>query len=203
MTEKRTKVKPKRNNDGTLFFSDYPEFTPNLSPEDIFRAGSFGGTYWRPIYSSICDKKYKNQHKKFPASWWKDIPDKWLITPFNEYDIKINKFKVKVGTTLQFWEEKGWIREYDPYGWIQWYCNFYLGRRTPDDERQIARWTGLAGPNGRFRKFLITLILRKNAEWNDEKISPKIRQTLQHWGYHLTKKDFDKECKLRENRKKK
>ena len=203
MTEKRTKVKPKRNNDGTLFFSDYPEFTPNLSPEDIFRAGSFGGTYWRPIYSSICDKKYKNQHKKFPASWWKDIPDKWLITPFNEYDIKINKFKVKVGTTLQFWEEKGWIREYDPYGWIQWYCNFYLGRRTPDDERQIARWTGLAGPNGRFRKFLITLILRKNAEWNDEKISPKIRQTLQHWGYHLTNKDFDKERKLRESRKKK
>ena len=25
------------------------------------------------------------------------------------------------------------------------------------------------------------------------KISPKIRQTLQHWGYQLTKKDFDEE----------
>ena len=40
---------------------------------------------------------------------------------------------------------------------------------------------------------------RVNAEWKDDSISPKIRQTLQHWGYKLTKKDFEKEVKKRTN----
>ena len=29
---------------------------------------------------------------------------------------------------------------------------------------------------------------RKKGKWNDNTISPKICQTLQHWGYRLTKK---------------
>ena len=37
------------------------------------------------------------------------------------------------------WESSGWINPCDPYGWFQWYCWFYLGRRTSDDERQIGR----------------------------------------------------------------
>ena len=58
-------------------------------------------------------------------------------------------------------------------------------------------WKGLAGPRGHFMCFLVTQILRKNSKWNDESISPKIRQVLQHWGYVLTKKDFDNEIKRR------
>ena len=27
----------------------------------------------------------------------------------------------------------------DPYGWFQWYCRFYQGRRSSDDERQVGR----------------------------------------------------------------
>ena len=46
-----------------VVFNDYPEFQPNLTPSDIFKLGSFGGTYWRPIYSSITKKKYENEHK--------------------------------------------------------------------------------------------------------------------------------------------
>ena len=46
-----------------IVFKDYPDFTPNLSPRDIFRLGSFGGTYWRPIYSDVTKKKYKNTLK--------------------------------------------------------------------------------------------------------------------------------------------
>ena len=48
-------------------------------------------------------------------------------------------------------------------------------------------------------RFLVTQILRKNGKYNDESISPKIRQVLQHWGYVLTKKDFDNEIKRRNN----
>ena len=132
-----------------IHFRDYPEFKPNLTPRDIFKLGSFGGTYWRPIYSKVTNKKYKNIHKKYPKSWWKGIPEEHL-TSIN-CNISINKYKVRVGTSLEFWEEKNWITKYDPYGWIQWYCNFYNGRRTPDDKRQIKRWLGIAGKKGRFR----------------------------------------------------
>ena len=42
-----------RNKNKEYVFKDYPEFRPNLSPREMFLLGSFGGTYWRPIYSSI------------------------------------------------------------------------------------------------------------------------------------------------------
>ena len=72
-----------RKKNGYIYFKDYPEFKPNLTPKEIFRLGSFGGTYWRPIYSSIIDKNLKNQHKKFPDKWWKGISEDKLIRPFD------------------------------------------------------------------------------------------------------------------------
>ena len=178
-----------------IYFKDYPDFTPNLTPREMFQMGSFGGTYWRPIYSSVTKKNYKNMHHKYPKSWWKGIDESNLSS--SECDITKNKYKVNVGTSLEFWEEKNWINKSHPYGWVQWYCDFYLGKRSDDDERQISRWKALAGPKGRFKNFLITLIIKKNGKWNDDSISPKIRQTLQHWGYKLTKEDYDKEVKRR------
>ena len=191
-------VKPVKKG-GTYFFSDYPEFRPNLSPRQMFKLGSFGGTYWRPIKSKFYDKELKNYHKKYPKSWWKGIPDDHLTRPFNKYDKKLNKYGVKVGTTLKFWESKGWIKSSHPYGWVHWYCDFFMGKRSSDDDRQIKRWLGLASEKGRFRRWLVTQILKKKGKWNDETISPKIRQTLQHWAYKLTKKDFDNEVKRRKN----
>lgn len=29
-----------------IHFKDYPDFTPNLTPKEIFKLGSFGGTYF-------------------------------------------------------------------------------------------------------------------------------------------------------------
>lgn len=181
---------PRKNKYGEIFFKDHPEFKPNLTPKEVFQLGSFGGTYWRPIYSKVTKRNYKDQHKKYPSDWWKSIPEEDLTKNFDDYDKKINKYKVKVGTTLEFWEEKQWIHKQNPYGWMQWYCDFYMGERGSDDERQIDRWIKTAGPKSRFRRALINKIKEKNAKYDDETVSPKIRQILQHWGYILTERDF-------------
>lgn len=164
----------------------YEDFKPNLTPKEIFEMGSFGGTYWRPIYSSINDRSYENQHTKY--NFLKNI-DKNLLTR-QIYDKKINKYNVEVGSTLKFWESKGWISKLHPYGWVQWYSDFYSGKRSSDDQRQINRWINTAGPKSRWRRRLINLIREKNSKYNDFSISPVIRQILQHWGYILTKQDF-------------
>jgi len=178
-----------------IHFKDYPDFLPNLTPMEMFKLGSFGGTYWRPIYSKVAKKNLKNIHKKYPKSWWKGVPEDHLSS--KEYDKKKNKYGVKVGTSLQFWEKKGWINIQHPYGWVHWYCDFYKGKRCDDDDRQVKRWRNLAGGRGRFMRFLVTQIIKKKSKWNDVTVSPKIRQVLQHWGYKLTKKDFDNEIKRR------
>ena len=54
--------------------------------------------------------------------------------------IKLNKYKVKCGSSLEAWESSGWIHEQDPYGWFQWFCKYSTIERTDDDERQIGRW---------------------------------------------------------------
>lgn len=92
----------------------------------------------------------------------------------------------------------------DPYGWFQWYCRFYRGRRSSDDARQISRWKALAGTKGRFKSQLCNKILqnasnisvasatnKKNrtalvTAINDVSISPVVRQTLFHWGLVIT-----------------
>lgn len=170
-------------------FKDYPEFTPNVTPERMFRSGAFGGTYWRPIHSKVVGKDLQNQHKKY--SFLKGIPADKMTRPFDEYDKDINKYKVKVGTTLQYWESKGWIHKSQPYGWVQWYCDFYNGKRNKEeDEYQIKRWLNTAGPNSRFRKALVNEIKRKGGKYNDASISPKKRQTLLHWGVELVPSDM-------------
>jgi hypothetical protein len=180
---------PRKNRAGEIIFNDYPNFRPNLTPREIFRMGSFGGTYWRPIHSQVTKRHHRNRHLIYPESWWRGISDDMLISPWDEYDRRINKYGVKVGTTLEDWEDAGWISKHHPYGWVQWYCDFYEGKRGPDDERQIDRWMRTAGPNSRFRRRLINMIENDETSYNDYSISPKIRQTLQHWAYELKEHD--------------
>ena len=172
-------------------FKDYPEFKPNLSPHEILKMGAFGGTYFRPIYSSVTKKHYKSEDviEEYPKSWFKGIDiEKMVISP--KYDKKINKYGVKCGSDLEDWENSGWMDKQDPYGWFQWYCRFYRGRRTNDDDRQVKRWLALAGPKGRFKKRLINMIKDKDAKYDDATISPVIRQTLQHWACRITPNDI-------------
>ena len=173
-------------------FKDYPEFKPNLTPQQVLKMGSFGGTYFRPIYSSVTKKHYKSEDviNEYPKSWFKGINIEKFVTS-SDYDKNVNKYKVKCGSELEAWEKSGWMRKQDPYGWFQWYCRFYQGRRTDDDERQVKRWLAFAGPKGRFKKNLINKIKDNNADIDDYTISPVIRQSLQHWGYKVTKKDLE------------
>ena len=51
----------------------------------------------------------------------KDIDQKYYCSDY--FDCSVNKYGAKCGTSLRFWETKGWINETDPYGCIQQYFN--------------------------------------------------------------------------------
>jgi len=183
-----------RNKDGQLVFKDWPDFKPNLCPKEVMQLGSFGGTYFRPIQSSITGEKYSGVWKEFPSDWFENLDTKTQVAA-STYENRINKYKVKCGGSLQMWEESGWIIKQDPYGWFHWYCRFYLGRRTDDDSRQVKRWLNCTGPKGRWKNNLIAKCVRSNLPYSDKSVSPVVRQTLQHWGYVLTEKDYKAHAK--------
>jgi hypothetical protein len=140
-------------------FEDYERFKPSLTPDAVMHLGAFGGTYFRPIYSKITKKQYVDEYKKY--NLFNNLQNSKLCC--SKYDIQKNLFKVKCGTSLEYWESKNWIKEIDPYGWFQWYCNFYSGRRCYDDERQIKRW---------IRRYNLYLKRKKTSV---------IRQVWLHW----------------------
>jgi len=185
-----TEKLPKRNTDGvTLIFPDQEEFRPNMTPKEVLQAGSFGGTYFRPIKSSVTNLKYNKMWDELPQKWIEGITVKRLVSS-THYDEKVNTYKAKCGGSLEMWETSGWIDKIDPYGWFMWYCRFYLGRRSRDDDRQIGRWKNCTGPKGRWKNNLIGKIAKAGVKYNNPAISPVIRQTLQHWAYKLTEKDY-------------
>ena len=147
-------------------------FNPNKTPSEIIKEGAFGDTYFRNIYSGINEKWYKNSWKEFVQL--KNIDAKFYASDY--YDVNVNKYGVKCGTSLRFWENKGWINKIDSYGWFQWYFRYWSGRRSKDMSR--------------FRSKLVKMIRDAGSKFDDYSISPKIRQILLHWGYELTKKDF-------------
>ena len=64
---------------------------------------------------------------------------------------------------------------------------YYNGRRHEDDERQISRWNGVCGVKGRWRNRLYKNI----SETGNWEVSPRIQQSLLHWGYLANKKDYE------------
>ena len=91
------------------------EFSPNKKLIEVIKEGAFGGTYFRDIYSSVTGKWYKKSWKEF--NQLKNIDKKYYCS--NYYDVSVNKYGVKCKTSLRFWENKGWVNEIDPYGWLQ------------------------------------------------------------------------------------
>ena len=196
--------KPKRNKStGELTFpcgeddsikSMLKDFHPNRTPEEVLRAGSFGGTYFRPIISAVTNVKYNPSSvlkDTVQPEWISNLDAKTMLTS-STYRNAINKYGVKCGGSLGMWESSGWISDADPYGWFQWYCRFYQGRRCSDDGRQISRWCKSAGLRGRFRSQICNKIIAAGTTAGDKKISPVIRQTLLHWGLDITEDVLEK-----------
>ena len=152
------------------------DFGANKTPAEVIKKGTFGGTYFKDIYSSVNGQLYKKSWKEF--NQLKNIDQKYYCSGY--HDRSVNKYGVKCGTSLRFWENKGWINKVDPYGWFQWYFRYQLCRRSEDGERQINRWKKIVS---RFRAKLVKMIKGISSKFDDYSISSKIRQTLLHWGY--------------------
>ena len=134
-----------------------PEFRPQLSPKQMLQLGVFGGKYMTDC------------RDEFPASWYVHAR---LST--ERHDPHLNCFGVNASQSLALWRRKGWLRAQDPRGWFQWYCRYYMGRRSADDRRQIRRWRAIARH---------VAAIRKNCEKGDLACRRKQRQAVLHWAY--------------------
>ena len=158
-------------------------FNPNKTSIEVIREGAFGGKYFRDIYSGINEKRYKNSWEEFVHL--KNIDAKFYASDY--YDMNVNKYGVKYGTSLRFSENKDGISEIDPYGWCQWYFRYWSGRTSKDDDRQINRCKKVVS---RFRGKLVKMIRAAGSKLDDYSISPKIRHIFLHWAYELAEKTF-------------
>jgi hypothetical protein len=132
-------------------------FSPELTPQQMLKLGVFGGKYMTDCRA------------EFPARWF----TRAKLCP-ERHDPNLNFFGVNASQTLAEWRRKGWIHPQDPRGWFQWYCRYYMGRRTDDDSRQIGRWRAIARHAG---------AIRKNCMKRDFNCRRKQRQALLHWAY--------------------
>jgi hypothetical protein len=135
----------------------HPDFRPELTPREMLSLGVFGGKY-------LTDCR-----REFPAAWFARA----RLSP-DRADPRLNYFGVHASKPLAYWRAKGWIHPDDPRGWFQWYCRYYLGRRSSDDIRQIKRWKAM-------RRHVAQL--QANCATGDLACRRVQRQALLHWAY--------------------
>ena len=133
------------------------EFRPQLTPPELLRLGIFGGKYMTDC------------RDEFPGEWFTGAK----LSP-DRRDPSLNFFGVNASQPLSVWRAKGWIHPDDPRGWFQWYCRYYRGRRTADDDRQIRRWRAM-------RRHVRQI--ERNCERGDILCRRRQRQALLHWAY--------------------
>ncbi len=135
----------------------HADFRPQLTPPQLLALGVFGGRYMTDCAA------------EFPADWYARAK----LSP-GRRDPALNCFGVDASQPLAVWRAKGWIHADDPRGWFQWYCRYYMGRRGPDDERQIRRWKAMTRHIGQIRAGCLR---------GDLACRPRQRQALLHWAY--------------------
>ena len=137
-------------------------FKPELTPKEMLELGVFGGLY------------FSDKPSDLPKTWFL----KAKLSPDGKQHDQINFFKINASQSLSIWKEKGWIHAQDPRGWFQWYCRYYMGRRSDDDDRQIKRWCS-------YKRHLSQVL--NNCQPKDHTCRPKQRQSLLHWAYDSRK----------------
>lgn len=143
------------------------EFRPELTPKQMLALGVFGG-----LYLADC-------REEFPKDWFTKakMVDSDVRIDGNR-DKNLNFFGVHASQPLSVWQKKDWIHPQDPRGWFQWYCRYYLGRRSEDDARQIKRWKAMARHIAQ---------IKKNCHPGDWDCHRKQRQALLHWAIDARK----------------
>jgi len=132
-------------------------FEPQLTPKQMLALGMFGGKYMTDC------------RDEFPATWFARAR---LCA--DRHDPRLNYFGVNASQSLAEWRRTGWINRQDPRGWFQWYCRYYMGRRTRDDARQIRRWRAIARH---------VAAIRKHCDKADLYGRRRQRQAVLHWAY--------------------
>jgi hypothetical protein len=135
----------------------HAEFSPEVTPKQMLEMGVFGGKYMTDCRG------------EFPKDWYTHAK-----LCHERHDHGLNYFGINASQPLSVWREKGWIYHEDPRGWFQWYCRYYMGRRCPDDERQVKRWKAMTRHIAQIRKHC----RKKNLSCR-----PKQRQALLNWAY--------------------
>lgn len=135
-------------------------FKPELTPKEMLALGVFGGVYMRDCT------------KEFPKSWFTKA--KFQKKGSYDHDPELNYFGVNASQPLSVWRAKGWIHPEDPRGWFQWYCRYYMGRRSEDDEWQIKRWVAM-------RRHVSQIV--NSCKSGDYSCHRKQRQAVLHWAY--------------------
>jgi hypothetical protein len=135
----------------------HPDFKPELTPAEMLALGVFGGKYMTDC------------RDEFPAAWFRHAK-----LNSERHDPALNFFGVQASLPLSEWARRGWIYLEDPRGWFQWYCRYYMGRRCPDDERQVGRWKAM-------RRHVAQV--RKNCPKGALFCRPRQRQALLQWAY--------------------
>lgn len=142
------------------------DFRPDLTPKEMLKLGVFGGAYFIGVKGLI--------PKDLPKSWFAGVK----LSPDEEKHGDLNYFKTRASQPLSVWKQKGWINKQDPHGWFQWYCRYYLGRRSDDDDRQIKRWNAMRRHVGQ---------IKAHCREGDVHCRPRQRQALLHWAYDSRK----------------
>ena len=132
-------------------------FEPQLTPKEMLKLGVFGGRYMTDCTA------------EFPDDWFEHAR-----LCHERHDPELNFFKINASLPLAVWRKKEWIYFEDPRGWFQWYCRYWMGRRCPDDERQIRRWKAMTRHLAQLRHCPLP------GDWNCRR---KHLQALLHWAY--------------------
>ena len=92
---------PKRDSKtNVLLFPDAKDFRPNMTPKEVLQKGSFGGTYYRPIKSSVTGLRYNKVWLELPQNWLEGLEVRKKISS-SVYDEGVNTYKVKKTQELQ------------------------------------------------------------------------------------------------------